>query len=810
MGVLVILVIAVLAAIFIALIASQFRQTERQASVVRLQQIAEAGLRYADDNLVNGPDGADWRPSPNPQTMDYGDVGEFQVTVTYQPESGDPYSNFIRVASLARLRGNPFLQRRLVAYKPILITDYARFVTNAEHNPLPASLGAAVRMYLYETPPDIGPGRLYKMVIDGGVRVNGDLTWHGDVQVNVQSALAQNVAVAGDISHDVQPRWSATSQQWDGADSQVLLSVDGAAQAVRESSDPSFVTRGGYYRDGRPQTDALGYQRWVRHLDPPAIDPARYLALTRDSGTWTDGAWGTAYAGRKVNTGWFGYGKGIYIDNAEHIKYDHDYDQMRTDWAAVTGSYTPDAAVIEFATDNALGPVLRLTWRGGTGQFRGPRGEAHGSSLTLPFPQNGVIYAAGDVAVKGILPATVGTPTGAYDQAAYEFSYNSSTHELTWSPNPDTSRQYHVTVVSGGNIFIDGSLLSPKLPLQGADDPGNTYVALLARDSVVLNTTQIVTAEQPTTEVDPQGVSWYEVRQDRPLNVRVTTPHLPAAGDLRPLALTFRHTGAPDGALGPGDATEMELQASATSPPPATVTYNWILGQWGTPTSTDYTDYIYNMFMEPTPPPALLANQTNAVYPFSEPMRVPLEPGTTGIGAAYTYLLTFAVTADSPRMYWVRDIRARVDVEVDAAAIYAEHGSWYIIPGGFYPEEPYVDANSSGAYDVGEWYADLNGNGVYDAPADTAISIYGAISENRTAPLADEADWIAKWRGSNASWLGTTAGLYDSTLEISGFTLRYLYCPGVRGALQVGTPGSPLRLPKLPVSPMMIAWGERI
>src|SRR5690606_20144562 len=126
----------------------------------------------------------------------------------------------------------------------------------------------------------------------------------------------------------------------------VLLSVDGATQAVRESRDPNFVTRGGYYRDGRAQTDALGYQRWVRHLDPPALDPARYLALTRDSGVWADGA--GDYAGRRVNTGWFGYGKGIYIDNAEHIKYDHDYDQMRAEWAAVTGSSPPpDAAVIE-------------------------------------------------------------------------------------------------------------------------------------------------------------------------------------------------------------------------------------------------------------------------------------------------------------------------------------------------------------------------------------------------------------------------------------------------------------------------------
>jgi hypothetical protein len=117
-----------------------------------------------------------------------------------------------------------------------------------------------------------------------------------------------------------------------------------------------------------------GKPRWVRYIDPPALDPARYLALTRDSGTWIAGE--GDYAGRQVNTGWFGYGKGLYINNPEHIKYNHDYERMRSEWVAASGTYAPDAVVIEL--DPHL--VRAVTWEEDP-EFMLTPDDAHQSSM---------------------------------------------------------------------------------------------------------------------------------------------------------------------------------------------------------------------------------------------------------------------------------------------------------------------------------------------------------------------------------------------------------------------------------------------
>ena len=786
MAVLVMLIVAVLAALFLAVIASQLRQSLRHSLVVALREIAEAGLRYADYNLVNGPDGADWRPAQNPGDFDYG-LGKFRLTVSYEPEAGDPYSRFIKLESVARLKDNPFLQRRLVAYKPILVTDYARFVHALEKNPAPASLGANIGMYLYEDPtlptwPErVYPGRRYKTVIDGPIRVNTDLVWHGDVLVNVSPNAADNVAVAGDIIHDMLPRWNPTTHVWDETLTDVRLSTDGGTTSVPvlPSDDPAFTTVGAHYRDGRAENDAAGDPRYVRYLDPPTLSRDRYLTLTRDSGTWLgvdDNGDGTV--DRQVNTGWFGYGKGLYINNPEHIKAQHDYDAMRSEWIGAAAPYEPPAVVIEFwpgGPGGAPPPELRLTWRGGTGQFQDPTGAGIGASLTLPFPRNGVIFAEGDLAVRGTLPPRIGSPTRYYED--------------------DSNRNYHLTVVSGGNIFIEGNVLSPlTAQLPGATADTDTKLALLARDSVVFNTTNLQQILQPTTQVSAGGVLWYEVRPDWPLDVYMTT------ASMDPISIYLEHTGQPNVSLPTGRAGAAIMQVLINGipyPDPA-----WDRGALGV-----YSDRTKYYLFEPTPL-WRYNNETNAVFPVVEsiPNTIPNTFGQadkritfapTAIGEPH--VVRFTVTEDSPRFYLVRHIQARVDVEIDAA-IYAEHGSWYIIPGSWRTQPEPMGGDPGYDPDI----SPLPGE-----PMDMRITVRGAVGENRTAPLADVNDWSAKWRGSNESWLPTSPN-YDPVLDISKFTLRYLYDGSLRQALVAGDPSSPPRLPKLPVSPAMIAWGERI
>ena len=817
MAVLVMLVVAVLAALFIAVIAAQLRQAQRQSLTIALQGIAEAGLRYADYNLVHGPDGADWRPDPNPGTFDYGENGEFQLTVSYRPEAGDPYSNFIKLESLATLKDNPFLRRRMVAYKPILVTDYIRFVANGEKSPLPASLGANTRMQLYEDPalgwPDrTYPWRLYKTVLDGPIRVNTDLHWHGDVQVNLESARGDNVAVAGDISHDPGGHWNASTGGWYAPDdpdpshvSQVQVSVDaGAPQAVLPSGRAGFTTLGGsyggvyrtFYRDGRQQSDVNGDPRWVRYIDPPTLDPARYLALTRDSGTWIAGE--GDYAGRQVNTGWFGYGKGLYINNPEHIKYEHDYEQMRSEWIAASGTYAPDAVVIELMPGPPIQPgvengrpFLRLTWAGGG--FRSRLGALVGTTVNLPYPQNGVIYAAGDVSVKGTLQRRVGSPKKYYDQQPYVFPNDPIGQ--TWSAGTeanDTNRNYHLTIVSGGNIFIVGNILGPvSAGLPGANADTDTKLALLARDSVVLNTLGFQQVLQYAYDVVIEGRRYYEVRPGGPLDVLC-----PSSASARPIGMYFTHTGQPNILLPLGHAGSAIMQVLINGVP-----YDWGNIE-GVPFpvydgSTNYFLFAPPPVVPPPPPSTPNNNETNAIYPIEESIpnvlygavkRVTFPPTAVG-----SQVIRFQVTSGSPRFYWVAvdSIRFRIDVEIDAA-VYAEHGSWYVIPG------PFVTApeptNGDPAYDPAAPPEPLPGE-----PIDTQITIFGAVSENRTAPLADVNDWVAKWRGSNAAWLSG-----------SSYGISYVYDMALRAPLVADEPGSRPRLPKLPVSPAMIAWGERI
>jgi len=99
-------------------------------------------------------------------------------------------------------------------------------------------------------------------------------------------------------------------------------------------------------------------------------------------------------------------------------------------------------------------------------------GESISSTMYVDYPADGhaVIYAEGNVRIKGRLPASTG-------------------------------RRYDLTVVSGGTIYIDGQILSPQ-DQYGRDvdgstpalisDEDNTYIALLARDCVVVNPTMLV------------------------------------------------------------------------------------------------------------------------------------------------------------------------------------------------------------------------------------------------------------------------------------------------------------------------------
>jgi len=752
MAVSLLVILAMVAALFIAMVAARSAQTARQADLVALQQIAEAGLRFADDALTNGPDGADWRPQEGP--YDFG-RGRFTLTVSYNPSTTEdtPYWNCIRVESVADLglredgtARNPFLKRRVVAYKRVMINDYLRFVSNRDHSNRPAQLGV----------PLLVNGTAYRSVFSGAIRVNSDLDWYGNNLVNLDSTGAgagrvdDTVEVAGTIRHD------DTDGDGDASDdtSVHVTFQGGAEQTALPSEDPNFTTlpagtptASPRYVDGMQTTDGAGYQRWARYLTPPAISRQRYLALTRDSGRWMTTPDGLS----RYNTGWYGYGQGIYIANGVHLQ-SHDYEVMRANWLGSDARwwdsprlqvYTPPAVRIVLHGGDGQDAAVEMEWPNpapGEG-WRDEQGQPLGSdTLTLPYPANGVIYAEGNVSVRGALPDG-----------------------------------QSVTIVSEGTIYIEGSIL----------DSAGGKVALLARDSVVLNTTVCAGFLYPTEThlVEPSAYSGdlpapYEVKPGEPFEASLFCLNDPPDSGPGAAQLFVLHSGAANETLPPGEAgqTVMELLVNGNI-------FDW-----------DSADTQYFLFG--APPTAAQKYESNAISPLYEGLPDYGHDGVQGNADDRTMEIAthanwnsikFQTPTETVRNYWLYKLAVQPtpgynsaepqvgDVEVDAL-IYAEGGSWFVIPGQFFtPPGVTLDGYPS----PGE-------------PLDVKITIRGAITENRTADVADVALWTQHWRGSDENW---------NTTRDRGLT--YVFDPGLRQ-----TTGGRLILPKLPVSPEVIAWRE--
>ena len=79
-----------------------------------------------------------------------------------------------------------------------------------------------------------------------------------------------------------------------------------------------------------------------------------------------------------------------------------------------------------------------------------------------------------------------------------------------------------------------------------------------------------------------------------------------------------------------------------------------------------------------------------------------------------------------------------IDLQVDAL-IYAQRGSWFIIPGAYWH-----DSEDGTVGNEFKWPFPK-----YREPYDVRIIVNGAIAQNNTAPAEMEREWIKRWRGSN-------------------------------------------------------------
>ncbi len=213
---LVLLLLGLAGALFVTIVARNLINANKSNRVQTADQYASAGITYADSQLSSSIDGADWRPplqfqlavpptearelarytaavaanrlpsvnadDPDAEYLQAGyaryntGAGRYLVRVTYDPVNVSglavPPGKYLKIESIGREgnidsldpttynnnRSNDKTQAFLVAYKPIGITDYARFETNPDKRSDIANLGVVSQFYANTDGSIVTPG----------------------------------------------------------------------------------------------------------------------------------------------------------------------------------------------------------------------------------------------------------------------------------------------------------------------------------------------------------------------------------------------------------------------------------------------------------------------------------------------------------------------------------------------------------------------------------------------------------------------------------------------------------------------------
>jgi type II secretory pathway pseudopilin PulG len=621
-------VLLILGFIFLGIINRAVGTTQTSQNRTAADDLANAGIRYAHQQLLNSPDGADWRGRPTPPILgadpnfsndpdanflrqaaafvhpstgreDLGgpdglgpfirvnfDNGRALVRVRYAPSDPNIFENapagalrnpgvvrsYLIIESVGR-RGRvvandptignvPALQvtnftsaaqfteairrlaaeernrvnsRRLTAFASTGLTDSARFITNkyrvsrAVDIGVPRELGTRAVNPYDGTELDVASllvPQLGLPSIDdvtgsptqgvgglGSFHANADLMVHGNVEVFANASLGDRFTVAGTITGApgaaltvVRREFRRDPFAWLPAETLTLTSGGNL-----DSRNPLFSTAKGVVLDGIARPDLQGFPRGVGYKVPPTlalVDPEtnvnRYVQMTRESGL----------AVGNGNSGRFGHGRGIYVDNAadrqtpvtEAGRRAAGAESLVFDWLNPNNPdskgwqgpfYVPVGAQVQLLPDgfvigrDSRAPADQRFWRNPDGsdsgltQLRyrlgiGTDGQIRVVSALTPGISNidgtlastdydrgpaftGVLYFEGNVRVRGVIPTDA-----------------------------------QLSLVSNATIYIEGSitkgvtgnaLTGTTAPGQRLNRPSRSMLALMARDYVAVNTT---------------------------------------------------------------------------------------------------------------------------------------------------------------------------------------------------------------------------------------------------------------------------------------------------------------------------------
>jgi len=627
-----------------------------------------------------------------------------------------------------------------------------------------------------------------------------------------------------------------------------------------------------------PQVQPLHAPRLDTPRSPLALN--RYRALTRDSGEWSDAsAYNTGYIGWGEGA-YLNNPDQMQIDSSglrDPIEYQRAQwmNGSGTSWTS-NGCYTPEGAGDLYNAQTASALVLLLKdWsdvNGGatavTSYTNTPYIEIHeyynaaasnlvshlfaqngialnaASSGTTsfdnctyaygtgtdsvgtyyfaqhPYPRNGVIFAEGNLVVKGKLPASLAFTT----PGAPATDWINTQHWGGWNPTDGSTgyyvnafnRRYDLTIVSAATIYIEGSVMTPasvnaNYLTGGALTPitaGSEYdskLALLAMDNVCLNPTRLFADIRSELLPSPNpdntnGEASYQAGSAANIIFNFST-----AGSFNPRTrLILRHAADANSVSGTAIATSMQLYVNNAA---ATTQYNWASALnivnpalytqqhlnplvptslffynlnslpaysgtncsltaeiYGGPVyaSADTTNYNASSSFNTQSWP-LNNNPFSSLYTFNQlntfifkvfdptSQMNNANGSCTGITFGADYLLSAGCNSANSG-FNSGCLVTCVDVRVDAL-IYAERGSWFVIPGQFW------NTNSDSSATV-LWPAPK-----YREPYDVRILVNGAIAENRPAPPDMEKQWLRHWRGADI-WYYTTGAYGAATPDL--------------------------------------------
>jgi hypothetical protein len=801
---------------------------------------------------------------------------------------------------------------------------------------VPQVIGANLQMFNLTIPPTSAGA----IPTDGAIHINGDVTINGILDASENYTLGDSFTASGvmapaDVNStlnlfraEYEPIRPGFPAAWYGS-YPATLPVGSVTTLVGNNlnSRAGFSTVGGILRDGMSAIDPTGFTRNVSYLDPPSMeqrDPltgsTRYLSVTRDSGVYT----GTGNSGR------FGHGSGVYIDNVDDLQIPRDdltrslvgtqeslvYDwlnpnnaQANSGWQgpfyAPLGSYlllTSDGFAI--TRDAPNGNAQHAYWSNAQGlqsnlatlRFRvglGSDNQVHivngmtagianinGTLLPIDYSKgpvfNGVLYFEGNVRVRGVIPTDV-----------------------------------QLTVVTGATAYIEGSIVRGVVGNDVATDKpagqllnraSKSAMMLMARDYVALNTTQFF---------GPSLGTGYDYPNNLGTSTGVFPIRAPGVGDAFSLyheflldpdlggavnaynPSTWQPYDSTYTAVGGAPITTMLLLSDARDTGTAAATYLSLDVNAGLPTAA----YLFSLLDPNNGAQAILGTgytepgYTNAGYasvyglgvetwqgfPQFETRGFPLVTTNFNYNAANQLLTGQAANVDgtfSLEVGGTNDMTFRVnsiggqpagayllaraasvpgDIRIEAS-IYAEEGSFYVIPGEWFNPNPndtrlnYLTKyqeflndgmNSANAYTAADGFRTASFGAFpeapfYGEPIDERVTIYGSVNENVTPPMSQQAEWLKKWgwipiqEGSPNPAIAITIPASHQANAINGFApnLSIVYDPvlatgrsegfapnngvGNDPYLRTDNYGRPLApMPRLPVSPALAYIGEQ-